>query len=171
MQISGSYINKSPIIKASKQNPVLFTGNKNNEENNPVSKTGEYFNAVYKSCKDSVKAGARVFFTIAVFNMDDDNFFSHMAVYGLIGLVAGVGVLCFSLPGNLYQAHIDFFTKKREMDKFIKESNLQQDMYKKLDERAKVSQGDEFGKTIDSYSKLALVKDILPDFAKNTNLT
>lgn len=150
----------TPVLKRPYPNRAVFLGN--NQENseqttpnyeNPVNQTGEYFNALNKSFYKSLGIGSRVFISIYPGNSSD------LGTTAIIGGVAAAAAFLYNLPKNLYQANIDYFTKRKQMDVFVRENSIEKDTYDKMNE--KIKKGDK--NQIDNYQKIRLARSDAPE--------
>ncbi|MGD9581529.1 MAG: hypothetical protein AB7V50_09160 [Vampirovibrionia bacterium] len=123
---------------------------------NPVSRTGEYFIALNDSYKKSLKISARTFLEIArVGCVSSDDAGCDFAIMTLIGVGVGLAVLLYNLPKNLYEANVNFFTRSKEMDVFVRNNSAEKTIYEKLDSKLDNSDTEE---TKDIYEQFMKVK-------------
>lgn len=130
-------------------NKVSFKGtpdkNKNDYDDpkNPINKFGEYCSAVQQCFYKSLKTGYKTFTQVAYFGAltttSSDDIGYLLAVSSIIGLVVAVGTLITELPKNLYEAHVNFFTKKEQANADLASYETETALFKQINKKAKTS--------------------------------
>lgn len=133
------------------------------EDQNPVSKVGEYFSFVSKSLYRSLGVGAKAAMYSFLYNCNsnkDDN--SSLTSNLLVGSVTAVVVFLFTIPKALYQANVEYSRKKNDFENYRinnkSERILLEQMHKRLKEHPE--KADQISK---NYLKVRLVKNEVPD--------
>ena len=52
------------------------------------------------------------------------------------GMVVGGITFLVNLPKNLYEANVNYFTNKKEMDVYVRNNKAQENIYKQLDDKS-----------------------------------
>ncbi|MEI7474983.1 MAG: hypothetical protein WCK67_09420 [bacterium] len=146
------------------------------EYENPINKVGEYALALSKSFYLALGTSAR--FCFEIFGRspsrhfsssgDDDDAGSQLALMLTVGMVVTAVTFALVLPKALYQANIDFFTKKKDMDVYSRDNSFRKNVYENFDERSKKASPEEIKKLSEQSLKLKMANNKLPAFLQNT---
>lgn len=183
----------SPVLNS---NVYSFTAkpsdNKSNDNNNPISKTGEKSNLALATFVAGLGVGARLLFEL----MDGDFIIEDLgeaagkivnkqhknasknkkllmqigAFGGLLAMfIGGFAVLytLFKAPNINYNGNVNAFKKSKDMDVYIKGNETEKEIYTQMNEKAKTSTAEEKAKLQEQYMQMQMAKNRVPDFVKN----
>ncbi len=168
------------------------SSNKQINNNNPISKTGEKAVLTKMTFIAGLGIGARLLFEL----MDGDFLAEHLsesaekivnkqhknasknkkffmqlgATAGLIGIFIGGFALLYTLfkaPNINYNGNINAFKKKKEMDVYIKGNNIEKELYTQMNNKSKNATTQEKEKLKEQYMQMQMAKNKVPDFIKN----
>ena len=133
----------------------------------PISQKGEYFSIIRKSFLKSAKTAGRTFVEIArsADTSISDDLGSFLAISAVIGVIVGAFVFAFTLPDNLYNAHINYFTKSKEMDVFVRNNSAEKKIYERIDEKAKTANPEEKDDLAAFYMKMQIANKSMSQLA------
>lgn len=135
------------------------------EYKNPINKAGEYALAISKSFYSALGTSSRVCFELGM-SSSDDGF--DLPTLATIGVLATVVTFAVQLPKAIYQANVDFFTKKKEMDVYSRDSSFRSTVYEKLDKKSEEADPQELKKLSKQALKLKMAENKMPDCIKNS---
>lgn len=160
---------------------------------NPISKTMERLDLMKAAVVAGLGFAARALFefdadgelTEGMFKLGKkvaDKKYSHLNGYlrtglgiasgiaiitGTIGLIAGIYAAC-QTPKAMYQGGINAHKKSEEMDVYLAQNRIEQDLYKQVTENAKQAQTKEdLGHAEQQYMLLKQAKTQIPAFMNN----
>ncbi len=163
----------------------------NNQNKNPISKSGEKANLVYATFIAGLGIGARLLcelmdgdFVVEKLSDSAENIVNkqhqnvsqnkklllHLGAFaGLIAMFIGGFALLYTLfkaPNINYNGNVNAFKKKKEMDVYIKGNKIEKDLYTQMNEKAKNANSEEKEKLRQQYLQMQMAKNKLPNFVK-----
>lgn len=161
-------------------------------DKNPISKTGEKTNLAVATFVGGLGLGARL-----MFELFDDGFVfedlgnaaekyvnkNHKGLKGgkkdlviigtalsFIGAAIGGIALLYTLykaPKINYEGNVKAFTKGKDMDVYIKGNKVEKEILTQMNDKAENADDEEKQKLKEQYMKMQMAKNQVPDFIKN----
>lgn len=162
--IRPAYINTKHAAKISFNGNPDYIKKDGTDIDNHVSKLGEYCLGLQKCFYKSLKTAGKAFTETAYWGAGStDNFGTYVAMCATIGLVFGIGSFIIEFPKNLYEAHVNFFTKKEKVNADLANLRTEKTLFEAIGEKSKTADKEEKEKLANDLIKMKMAKPEIID--------